>query len=179
MTLTLAILLPGLFLIALGGPLLLNHSGFTASLKALPRSTTAAAVFFGVGAAWFLWEVLHLSPADFGDYKGWLAIGFAVVAVLAFKCVPDFLAVRGLCILVLLAASPLLMAGYMVYDHWTIYFYKALVYVGIVLAIWLGASPYRFRDFLGWLLARPARTRSFGAALLGYGLLLTVVAFTY
>ena len=48
-----------------------------------------------------------------------------------------------------------------------------------MLAIWLGASPYRFRDFLGWLLARPARTRSFGAALLGYGLLLTVVAFTY
>jgi hypothetical protein len=67
----------------------------------------------------------------------------------------------------------------MVYDHWTIYFYKALVYVGIVLAIWLGASPYRFRDFLGWLLARPARTRGFGAALLAYGLLLAAVAFTY
>jgi len=179
MSLLLATLLPGLLLIALGAPLLVNHSGFVAALKALPRSATAAYLFFGAGAAWFLWNVIHLSTADFGEYRTLLAIAFAAVAVLSFKCVPDFLAVRGLCVLLLLAASPLLMAGYMIYDPWTIYFYKILVYVGIVLAIWFGASPFRLRDFFEWLFARPARTRGFGAALLVYGMLLAIVAFTY
>jgi hypothetical protein len=179
MSLLLATLLPGLALIALGLPLLLNSSRVVAGLKALPRSTSAAYVLFGVGAAWFLWNVWHLSAADFGEYRTLLTIGFLAVAVLAFKCVPDFLAVRGLCVLMLLAASPLLMAGYMNYGHPAIYLYKVLVYVGIVLAIWLGASPFRLRDFFEWLFARASRTRAFGALALSYGVLLGIVAFTY
>lgn len=179
MSLLLATLLPGLLLLALGIPLALNSPGAVAALKSFPRSTNAAYLFFGAGALWFLWNVLHLSSADFGDYRNWLALGFAAVAVLAFKCVPDFLAVRGVCVLVLLAATPLLSAGYMVYDPWTIYLYKILVYVGIVLAIWLGASPFRLRDFFEWLFARPGRTRGVGAALAVYGLALVAAAFTY
>lgn len=58
-------------------------------------------------------------------------------------------------------------------------FMVTLVYVFIALAIWLGASPFRLRDFFGWLFARTGRTRAFGGALLAYGLLLSVVAFTY
>lgn len=179
MSLTVATLLPGLFLLLVGLPLFFNSSRVVAMLKAMPRSTSAAAVFFGIGAAWFIWNVLHLSRADFGEYRVWLAIGFTAIAVLAFKCVPDFLAVRGLCVLMLLAASPLLMAGYMIYDPWTIYFYKVLVYVGIGLAIWLGAQPYRLRDFFNWLFARPSRSRGFGIVLAAYGVLLSIVAFTY
>lgn len=179
MSLLLATLLPGLFLIALGVPLALNSSRAVAVLKALPRSTSAAVLFFGTGAIWFLWNVLHLSAADFGEYRGLLAVGFAAIALLAFKCVPDFLAVRGLCVLVLLAASPLLGAAYMEYQYPQRLFMVTLVYVFIALAIWLGASPFRLRDFFGWLFARTGRTRAFGGALLAYGLLLSVVAFTY
>lgn len=179
MSLLLATLLPGLLLIGLGVPLLTNQSTYVAALKAFPRSQRAAYVFFGGGAAWFLYAVWHLSAADFGDYRAYLFIGFAAVAVLSFKCVPDFLAVRGLSALLLMAAMPLLDAGYMVYDYWQIYFYKVLVYVGIILAIWLGAQPWRMRDFLTWLFARPQRSRTLGAVLAGYGLLLAIVAFTY
>jgi hypothetical protein len=179
MSLLLATLLPGLVLLALGVPLLLQHAGFIAALKALPRSTGAALVFFGAGALWFLWIVLHLSAADFGEYRLWLALGFAAIAVLAFKCVPDFLAVRGLCVLVLLSATPLLGAAYMEYEHPQRLFMVSAVYVAIILALWLGASPFRLRDFFAWLFARPARTRAVGAALASYGLLLAIVAFTY
>jgi len=179
MTLTVATLIPGLLLVALGVPLVLNHSGYAALLKALPRSQRATYVFFTAGAAWFLYNIWHLSPADFGDYRTLLFIGFAAVAVLSFKCVPDFLAVRGLCILVLMGAMPLLDAGYMNFEHWQIHFYKVLVYVGIALAIWLGAQPWRFRDFVAWLFARPGRARGVGGALAVYGLVLCGVAFTY
>lgn len=179
MSLLLATLLPGLLLIALGVPLLLQSSRAIAMLKAFPRSSSAAVFLFGTGAVWFIWNVLHLSAADFGEYRVWLALGFAAIAILSFKCVPDFLAVRGLCVLMLLAASPLLMAGYMIYEPRTIILYKLLVYLGIALAIWLGASPFRLRDFFEWLFARAPRTRGFGAAAVAYGLVLVVVAFTY
>lgn len=179
MSLLLATLLPGLLLIALGGPLLLNHAGIVAALKGLPRSVNAAYLFFGAGAAWFVWNVMHLSPADFGDFKLPLTIGFAILAVLSFRCVPDFLAVRGLCALALLAASPLLGAAYGEYQYPQRLFMVTLVYVAIGLALWLSVSPFRLRDFFEWLFARPARTRAAGAALLGYGALLAAVAFTY
>ncbi len=179
MSLLLATLLPGLFLLALGVPLLLHSSRAIAILKATPRSTNAAIFFFGAGAIWFLWNVLHLSAADFGEYRVYLALGFTAIALLAFKCVPDFLAVRGLCVLVLLSASPLLGAAYMQYQLPQRLFLVTLVYVFIALAIWLGASPFRLRDFFEWLFACPSRTRGVGAALAAYGLLLGVVAFTY
>ncbi len=179
MSLLVATLLPGLFLIALGVPLLANSSRTVAALKAMPRSMPAAVLFFGVGAVWFLWNVLHLSKADFGEYRVLLAVGFGAIALLAFKCVPDFLAVRGLCVLVLLAASPLLGAAYMEYQYPQRLFLVTFIYVLIAVAIWLGASPYRLRDFFGWLFARSARTRAFGGVLLGYGVLLALVSFTY
>ncbi len=178
MSLTLATLIPGLLLLALGLPLVLNHSGYAAALKAFPRSTTAAYVCFGAGAVWFLNAIWHLSPADFGDYHVLLFVGFAAVAVLSFKSVPDFLAVRGLCVLVLMGAMPLLDAAYMEAPQQR-KLMVAAVYVAIALAIWLGAQPYRMRDFNGWLFARPGRARAVGSVLAGYGLLLCGVAFTY
>lgn len=179
MSLTLATLIPGLLLLILGLPLLLNSSGYTAMLKSFPRSTAAAYLFFGVGAAWFLYAIAHLSPADFGEYRVYLFIGFLIVAVLAFKCVPDFLAVRGLATLILMGAMPLLDAGYMNFDHPQICLYKIAVYLGIAAAIWLGAQPWRLRDFFNWMFARPARARGIGSAFAAYGLLLAIVAFTY
>ncbi len=111
MSLFLATLLPGLVLAVLGAGLLANRPAVVNALKIFPRSPTAALYVFGGGAVWFLWLVWHLSTADFGDYHVLLTIGFAAVALLAFKCVPDFLAVRGLCVLLLLSASPLLGAA--------------------------------------------------------------------
>lgn len=179
MSLLLATLIPGLILLAVGVPLLLNQSGFAGLLKALPRSTRATYLFFGGGAVWFLYNIWNLSPADFGDYRKPLFFGFGAIAVLSFKYVPDFLAVRGLCVLMLTSAAPLLGAAYMEYEHKQRLLMVTVVYVGIALAIWLGAQPWRLRDFLVWLFARPGRSRAFGAALAGYGLLLSGVAFTY
>ena len=179
MSLTVATLVPGLVLVALGLPLLLAQSAAIAALKAFPRSQPAAGLFFGVGAAWFLYRIWHLSAADFGDYRVLLFIAFAIIAVMAFKCVPDFLAVRGACVLVLVGAMPLLDSAYMRYEYPQRLFMVSGVYLAIALAIWVGAQPWRLRDFFEWLFARPARTRGVGGVLALYGILLSIVAFTY
>ena len=178
MSLFSATLAAGLILVALGAPLLLDHSGIKAAMRAFPRSASAGYVAFGAGAAWFLYNVWNLSKADFGEYRTILFIGFAAIAILAFRCVPDFLGVRGACALVLIGAAPFLDAAFMEYDRPQRLFMVAFIYGALALAIWLGAQPWRLRDFLGWLFARPARSRGLGGFLVAYGFLLCGVSFT-
>jgi hypothetical protein len=178
MSLFAASLVPGLILIVVGVPLLLDGAAFKAAIRAFPRSASAGYVVFGAAAAWFLYNILHLSNADFGEYRYLLFTGFAAVAILSFKCVPDFLGVRGACAIVLIGAAPFLDAAYMEYGHPARLFMVSFVYVAIAFAIWLGAQPWRLRDFLGWLFARPARSRGLGALLVAYGIVLCGAAFT-
>jgi len=181
MSLFLATLLPGLFLATLGSLLLPDLPLVAATLKALPRSSLAAFVLFGGGVLWFLVLVATMGEADriFGSSNAPWVVGFAVLGGLAMKYVPDFLAVRGLSVLVLLAAAPLLRAAFMEYAVPQRLFMVSFVFVAIIAALYLAAVPYRLRDFLQWLYARPVRARALGGGLLAYGLLLIAVAFTY
>ncbi len=181
MSLFLATLLPGLFLALLGAALLWNNSLVGSTAKALPRSNRGAWLFFGAGAVWFIWRCSHLNESDLIFFKTPVPvmIAFGVLAVLAFIYTPDFLAVRGLCVLMLLAAEPLLYAAYMEYEHPQRLLMVTAVYLGLALALYLAAAPYRLRDFLEWLFQQPARGRLLGTILLSYGLATAAAAFTY
>jgi len=180
MSLFLATLLPGLVLTVLGGLLLLHSPVVVSACSAVPRSPAGALVLFGGGVLWFLVRVANMGAADriLGDSNVPWVVGFGALGVLAFRYVPDFLAVRGLSILLLLSATPLLGASFMRYEPQD-YPLKVLSYLAIVLALYLAAVPYRLRDFLQWLFTRPGRARGLGAALLAAGILLNLVAFTY
>lgn len=181
MSLFIATLLPGLFLTVLGGLLLWNNSAIGSTARNLPRSNRAAWLFFGASAAWFLWRLSHLGESDLIFFKTPqpVMIGFGILAVLAFFYTPDFLAVRGLSILMLLVAEPLLYAAYMEYSHPQRLLMVTAVYVGLGLALYLAAAPYRLRDFFEWLFRQPSRPRLVGAILLCYGLVTSAAAFTY
>jgi hypothetical protein len=177
MSLFAASLLPGIVLVVLGIPLAMDVAGVKAAIRAFPRSTSVGYVVFSVAAAWFLYNILHLSNADFGEYRYLLFAGFALVAVFSFKSVPDFLGVRGACALVLIGAAPFLDAAYMQYDRPARLFMVSLVYVALALSIWLGAQPWRLRDFFNWLFAREARSRILGGLFVAYGIVLCGAAF--
>src|SRR5690349_11867509 len=118
MSLFLATLLPGIFLALLGGLLLWNHPQVERSARGLPRSQPASWLLFGAGALWFVWRLSRVGEADliFVEKPLPLMLVFGALAVAAFIYTPDFLAVRGLSVLMLLAAEPLLYAAYM---EWT------------------------------------------------------------
>jgi hypothetical protein len=178
MSLFQATLFTGIFLIAFGAHFLWHGMNSAKSSQAFPRSTVAAYILLGSAAAWFLYKILHLGPADFGQYKNILFLVFLVTAVGSFYYVPDFLAVRGLAALILLTAGVLLDAAYMQLPQARL-FLVSFVYLAIIVALILGASPYKLRDFLGWLYRADARPRIFGGAFAAYGLLLVGVSFTY
>lgn len=179
MSLFLATLLVGLALLLLGGVLVADTSLVRSALKAFPRSRAAAYVVFGAAAAWFLSRVAVLSEADFGQFRTQLFIGFAAVALLSFFYVTEFLAVRGLAALLLLAAGPLLYPAYGEYDIPARLFMVTAVYAGLTAGIWLGAQPWRLRDAIEWMQRVPGRARWVGGLFAAYGLLLVGVAFTY
>lgn len=181
MSLFYATLLPGLLLALFGVLLLWDRPGFRATARALPRSPGAAGLLFGAAVLWFLWRISRLGEADliFFEKPTLVMAAFGALALLAFFYTPDFLAVRGLCILVLLAAEPLLYAAYMEWSHpWRLLMVTE-VYVALALVLYLAAAPYRVRDFLEWLFQRPARPRLVGTVLVALGLATVASAFTY
>lgn len=181
MSLFLATLLPGLLLVLLGALLCWNGAPVAAGAKALPRSANAARVLFGGAALCFLWRLSRTGEADliFFQTPQPVMIAFGALAVLAFFYAPDFLAVRGLSVLILLGAEPVLRAAYMQWDHPQRLLMVTAVYVFLAAGLFLAAYPFRLRDFFDWLFRTPGRPRALGAGLLAYGLATAAAAFTY
>jgi hypothetical protein len=181
MTLFFATLITGLILLVLGALFLVNNSAIQSMFKAFPRSQVASVIFFGGGAAWFVYNVAHMSTADvigFSTPAPFVYI-FGALAVASFFYLPEFLSVRGLSVLILVGAWPLLMSAYQRYELPQRLFMVSALYVAIAAAIYLAASPFRLRDFFEWLYRTPGRARIFGGVLAVYGVLLAAVAFTY
>ena len=179
--LALATLIPGLFLVLLGAVFCWNGSVVAEKAKALPRSRGLSWVLFIIAAGWFIFRVSKLSEADliFFQKPTFVMLGFGILAILSIIYTPDFLAVRALAILMLVAAEPLLGAAYMEWTHPQRLLMVTAVYVGITAALYLAAYPFRLRDFFEWLFRTAKRPRVLGAVLLGYGLVTTAAAFTY
>lgn len=178
MTLFQATISTGIFLLISGGFYVWQGSRTAVRTKAFPRSQTAAILLLGTASVWFLYKVLHLGPADFGQYKHLLFLLFLVTAVGSFFYVPDFLAVRGLSALALLVSGTLLDAAYMQAPQARL-FLVTFVYLVIVLSLYLGASPYRLRDFFDWLYKKELRPRVAGGLMAAYGILLIGIGLTY
>ncbi len=156
-----------------------NKEGWEARTKSLLRDNTATVIVFGLAMAWFLYKVTQWGEADFGKYKN---IAFAVFAAAGVGCwflARDFLIVRGAAGIFLLTAGVLLKSAYMQYDIPQRLFLVSFVYVGILLSLYLGAVPYRLRDFFEWLYQRQSRVKTLGIVLGAYGLLLLGVSLSY
>lgn len=148
---------------------------FAGWLRTMPRSRIWAAIFFGIGVSWFLWKVWHLSVADFGAYRTPLFLLFATLGVSSFFAIPDFLPVRGIAILMLLSSNELLQTAYLAEPVWRLAMVSWL-YLLILVSLWLGASPYRFRDAVSWLQAEASRSIMVGRLLSGIGAGIVVCA---
>ena len=144
-----------------------------------PRSKIAAGVTMILGTLCFLiLHVSNLSDADFGTYRVHITIFSLFILAFSFMYLPDFLAVRGFCILVLLFSREALDAAFLK-EPLSRLFMVSVIYLGIVAALYLSAWPYRLRDFLDWLLAKRKRACTAGAVITSYGILLFALALSY
>ena len=178
--LSIFILITGLSLLIVGVGFIMNRPGWQKALTAFPRSESAAFVTMGVGGLWFLYKMYYLGPQDelFGPKTNLILVAvFGAGWIGSFFALKEFLAVRGLCVLWLMGAFFALEAGRTHYET-PVLIFKAVVYVFVILAIWLGVSPFRMRDGLSWLFKAGGRSRIFGSALALAGAGLSLIALT-
>ena len=172
-------IITGICLLLVGSLLFCNDKTVSSLVKGLPRSRRFTLIAFGIGSLWFIYKVSQLGEADFGNHRNLLMSIFAIIAVLSYFYVPDFLAVRGVCIIWLLAAAEMLHSAFALYETPARLFLVVFAYLLIVISIYLAVAPYRARDFFDWLFKSGNRPKLIGGILGAYGLLLSIVAFTY
>ena len=150
---------------------LTNPTAFAAAVRRFPRSVPSGVLLMLLGTAWFLWNLGQESISDFAAYKTPMMAGFAAVGIGSCIFVQDFLAVRGLAVVLLLLAKLMVDTGRpgLAATHWT-WVIQGWAYVLVVAGIWLTVSPWRLRDLLNWMTASERRVRIGSAVRLAFGL---------
>ncbi|MFO1500274.1 MAG: hypothetical protein U1G07_18115 [Verrucomicrobiota bacterium] len=156
---------------------LAKPSAFALALRKFPRSQVWGFLLMGLGTAWFLWNLSHESISDFAAYKNIMLLGFGAVGVLTCIFVQDFLAVRGLAVVLLLLAKLMLDTARWHDSSWRLVI-STLAYVWILAGMWFTVSPWRLRDLIQWSTASEQRIRYTSAVRLAIGALVLVLGLT-
>jgi hypothetical protein len=146
-------------------------------LPQFPRSRMAGAALLTLDLVWSFWLLATMEMGEFASFRRPLLILLPVGFILALRFVDEFLAVRALGILCLLAAEPLLDAAFLRPETSRL-LVTALAYLMIIAGLIWVTMPYLLRDQIQW------STRSVGRwwLLSGFGLVfgaaILVCAFT-
>jgi hypothetical protein len=157
---------------------LVNPAGFGVAVRKFPRSLASGCVLMLLGTAWFLLNLSHESIADFAAYKNILFLGFAAVGIGSCIFVQDFLAVRGLAVVLLLLAKLMVDTGRPRLSQTPlVLIIQIWAYCLVVAGIWLTVSPWRLRDLLQWATATEKRIKIGCSLRLAFGLLVALLGF--
>ena len=148
---------------------LVNPAGLAAAARKFPRNLPIGIVLMLLGTAWFAWNVNDEPIADFSAFKPYMLGAFIAVGILSCIFVQDFLAVRGLAVLMLLLAKLMVDTGrpHLGQSPWVLVI-QGWAYVFVVLGIWFTVTPWRLRDFINWATVSAARVRFLCLIRLGF-----------
>lgn len=169
----LAIWLIGIHALMLARPLATQ-----AFLKKFPRNDPLGQILLGIGMAWF-WLLIAPSglgklsalTMDLGEFNGAkkiLQILVPIALVMLCRSVRDFLAVRALGLLGLMAAAPLLGAAFLK-DPASRLLVPIFAYAMLTASMFCVGMPYLFRDAVTWVTAEQKRWTLCSLAGLVYG----------
>jgi hypothetical protein len=158
---------------------LVRPKALSDAAKKFPRHVPTGIVLMLLGTAWFVWNVNVEPIADFKPIKPYLMAAFAGVGIGACFFVQDYLAVRGLAVVMLLIAKLMVDTGRPHLDEspW-VKLIQVWGYVLAVAGIWLTLWPWRMRDFLNWATATEQRIKIGSAIRLAFALLVITLGLT-
>jgi hypothetical protein len=166
----------GAFLVVVG-VLGLMKPDFAQVVKRFPRSRVAGVVLLTICLAWTFWLVASIQMGEFSSFRRPLLFALPIGYVLTLFFVDEFLAVRALGILCLLAAEPLLDAAFLRYETSRL-LVTVFAYLLIIAGLFWVAIPYVLRDQINWIARSALRWRCVHAIELIYGGVILWFAFT-
>jgi hypothetical protein len=150
-----------------------------AAARKFPRNLAAGVGLMLLGTAWFVWNVNNEPIADFSAFKPYMMGGFIAVGVLSCVFVRDFLAVRGLAVVLLLLAKLMVDTGRPHLGQSPfVEVIQAWAYLFVVMGIWLTVTPWRLRDILEWATATESRTRLLSGVRLAFAAFVLILGLT-
>ena len=156
---------------------LLFPARFGAGARKFPRSLPVGYVLTLAGTVWFIWNVNHESLADFESLKPLLFTLFIGVGLGTCFFVRDFLAVRGLSILLLLLGKLMVDT-----ERWAVSDWRLVIavwaYLLVLAGMWFTISPWRLRDLVYCGTASDARIRVTSGLRFAFGLFVAVLGLT-
>ena len=158
---------------------LLKPAGLAAAARKFPRNVPAGVVLMLLATAWFAWNVNVEPIADFSAFKPYMLGAFIAVGILSCIFVQDFLAVRGLAVLLLLLAKLMVDTGrpHLGESSWVLVI-QYWAYVFVVMGIWFTVTPWRLRDLINWATATEARVRLLCLIRLGFAACILTLGLT-
>ncbi len=145
--------------------------------KRFPRSGIAGIVLLSVALVWSFWLLATMEMGEFSSFRRPLMIVLPIGYVLVLRFVDEFLAVRALGILCLLAAEPLLGAAFF-RNETSRLFVTVFAYLLIVAGLFWVTMPYLLRDQINWSARSNARWHLVHGIAAVYGLTILACAFT-
>jgi len=159
------------------GMLGLMKPDFAQVAKQFPRSRVAGVVLLTVCLAWTMWLVATIQMGEFSSFRRPLLIALPIGYLLTLFFVDEFLAVRALGILCLLAAEPLLDAAFL-RNETSRLLVTVFAYLLIIAGLFWVAIPYVLRDQINWSARSAFRWRCLHALALAYGGVILGYTFT-
>lgn len=156
---------------------LFQPKAFAAAVRRFPRQTTVGYVLMLLATAWFLYYVSQETVSDFANLKKIFFLVFGGVGLGACFFVRDFLPVRGLAVLYLLAAKLMVDAARWAETDWRLVI-ATWAYLLVLAGMWFTVAPWRLRDILNWSVATESRTRLTSGLRVAFGVFVIVLGLT-
>ena len=182
--------LVGIYLIVAHVLMLAKPEKAKTLLKKLPRNYNAGIYAMAIGLIWFWLLVspdlrgstawlskLSMDLGEFNFLKKYLQIAVPLVCVGLITQVREFLFVRGLGVIALMAAAPILDSAFLKEPSSRVLL-SLFAYILLTKGMfWIG-MPYTFRDAVTWATKTEGRWKGLAAAGLAYGVVVLVLSFT-
>lgn len=168
----------GLLLLAGHGLALWRFPACGKWLRGFPRSRVAGTILVAVAGVWSFLLVAKMDLGEFASLRRLMLLAIVAGTFLTWRYVEEFLAVRALGMLALLAAEPVLEAAFL-QPETTRLFVVVLAYAWIVLGLFWVGMPWVLRDQILWLTAQRGRLLAAAWAGVAYGTVVLVCAVAF
>lgn len=178
----------GLFLIVSHAFLLAKAAPAQQFLKRLHRNHTAGQVLIAIGMIWFwlliappnkgILSSLAMDLGDFNRAKPLLRLFIPICLVGLTIAIKEYLSIRALGLIGLMAAAPLLEAAFLK-DPVSRLLIPTYCYALIIVSLYLVGMPYLFRDAILWASATANRWKGLCLAGIIYGTAILICALLF
>ncbi len=166
-----------LFLLLVSLPGLIMPQAASGWFRGLPRSRLMGVLLLTLALLWSFWLLATMEMGEFSSFRKPLLFALPIGYLLVLRFVNEFLAVRALGILFLLAAEPLLEAAFLRYETSRL-FVTVFAYILIIAGLFWVTMPYLLRDHIQWSTRSIGRFRAINVISLIYGAVILLCAIT-